>query len=49
MATRLQMEMVKLPQVTLALGNNVEDPLAERLRMDSSRATLSSLLSARCC
>ena len=49
MATRLQMEMVKLPQVTLALGNNVENPFAERLRMDSSRATLSSLLSARCC
>ena len=49
MATRLQMEMVKFPQVTLALGNNVEDPFAERLRMDSSRATLSSLLSACCC
>ena len=49
MATRLQMEMVKLPQVPLALGNNVEDPFAERSRMDSSRATLSSLLSVRCC
>ena len=49
MATRLQMEMVKLPQVPLALGNNVEDPFAERSRMDSSRATLSALLSVRCC
>ena len=29
MATRLQMEMVKLPQVPLALGINVEDPFAE--------------------